>query len=584
MYPDASNAKLPDARGNMGVSPHVASNAALIASSTVAYPTGVWRDDFAAGNGASPLWYQPSGSACSLNSGNGDGGSQVKSADSKCWVAVFPDSGVSPAQFGAKGDGTTDDTAALNAALAYVGTKGSGLLHARAGAKYAISNTITIKNGTSFVGAGWDNSIIKLFNGSFTPAIKMEPRAELRNWYVDATPQTAGTVIQLGSTANDYRSLVSRVLVFKGCVGIDVEGVGHSILDSWVNSTNAVAGCGGIRVGHATTGASTVETRIVNTSMVCDYTLSTRADYGLRVEDAGGMFYGPGNDNIGCINGTVILPGANQQVALMFANDSVFGDSVQQVGLLIDTADPTAQVFGNMFVQTWTSGAVAPSGTGVVIQNTGGGKIAGNSFNGHRAYSNVNNGVEIKVPASGTITDTTFDNIRICNTQNGADFLLGAGQSATIRNSRIGKQCDGMTSGNTTGLSYGIGLNVNTQLIAIGNDLSYGGAESWSPFSGIPVGNSVIANNSIDTTSGPTYASGTTVTLNQISPRIHLSGTTAVNTITPAWNGQPLCVISDSGAVSFGTSGNIAAAATTSGVAGMVCGYYDGNYHKWYLH
>jgi hypothetical protein len=585
MYPDASNAKLPDARRNMGVPPHVATNAALTTSSTVTYPTGIWRDDFAAGNGASPLWYMPGASACALNAGAGDNGSQVKSQDGKCWLAMFPASGVSPAQFGAKGDGTTDDTAALNAALAYLGMRGSGTLRAREGAKYAISGTITIKDGTSFVGAGWDNSYIKLLNGTITPAIKMEPRTELRNWYIDATPQNAGVVIQMGSSASDYRSLVSRVLVYKGCVGIDVEGVGHSILDSWVNSSNAVAGCGGIRVGHNTTGAGTVETRIVNTSMVCDYTLSTRADYGLLVEDAGGMYYGPGVDNIGCINGTVIKPGANQQVALMYANDAVFGDTAQQIGLLIDTGAPTAVVNGNMFVQTWTSAATSPGGTGVVIQNTGGGKIAGNSFIGHRVYQNYSNGIEIKTPVSGTITDTTFDAIRICNTQTGTDFLVDTGQSAAIRNSRIGKQCDGLVAGNTTGLLYGIGLGSNTVVTITGNDLSYTGAETWDGLAGVPTGDSVIANNKGPSNgAGGTYASASTVTLVGVDQYIHLTGTTTVNTITPTWNGQPLCVISDSGAISFGTTGNIKAAVTTSGAGGMVCGHYDSSYSKWYLH
>lgn len=492
---------------------------------------------------------------------------------------------LTPETFGAAGDGVTDDTAAINAALAHIGSMGSGSIYAMEGHKYAISGTITIKDGTSFVGGGWDNSTIKLLNGSFTPAIKMEPRTELRNWYVDATPQNAGVVIQQGSSALDYRSLVSRVLVFKGCVGIDVEGVGHSILDSWVNSTNAVGGCGGIRVGHSTPNASTVETRIANTSVVCDFNAPTRADYGLRVEDSGGLFYGPNNDIIGCIDGTIIKPGANQQVSATFAHNSVVGDTSQQIGLLIDTGAPSAVVQGNMFVNTWTSGSTSPGGTGIIIENTGGGTIAGTNFIGHRVYQNFNNGVEIKVPAAGTIADTTFDNIRICNTQTGTAFLLDAGQSATIRNSRIGKQCDGLTAGNTTGLLYGIALAANTQLIAMGNDLSYSGAEAWSPIAGgPPVGNSVVLGNTTDEQGGSTYASASTVTMSVTASRVHLTGTTTVNTITPAWNGQQLCVVSDNGAISFGTSGNIAAAVTTSGVAGMVCGYYDSSFHKWYLH
>jgi hypothetical protein len=128
MYPDASNAKLPDARTNLAIAPHVATNAALIAASTATYPSGVWRDDFATGNGTPPLWYKPSGSACSLAAGNGDNGSQVKSADSKCWLAVFPSVGRDLLQFGG-GPLAADNLAPLLAALASlpatnVGTSG----------------------------------------------------------------------------------------------------------------------------------------------------------------------------------------------------------------------------------------------------------------------------------------------------------------------------------------------------------------------------------------------------------------------------------------------------------------------------
>jgi hypothetical protein len=69
---------------------HIATKAALAATASTDYPNGVWRDDYSAGFGAPPLFYKPSNSACSLNAGAGDGGSQVQSADGKCWLAVFP--------------------------------------------------------------------------------------------------------------------------------------------------------------------------------------------------------------------------------------------------------------------------------------------------------------------------------------------------------------------------------------------------------------------------------------------------------------------------------------------------------------
>jgi hypothetical protein len=69
----------------------------------------IMRMGFAVAGDAPPLLFKSSNAACSLNAGNGDDGSQVKSLDSKCWLAQFADRGrVDIRQFGAKPDNTTD--------------------------------------------------------------------------------------------------------------------------------------------------------------------------------------------------------------------------------------------------------------------------------------------------------------------------------------------------------------------------------------------------------------------------------------------------------------------------------------------
>jgi hypothetical protein len=106
--------------GGAGVS-HVATNALLALASIAAYPTGVWRDDYAAGNGAPPLFYRPSSSNCTLNSGAGDNGSQVPAAGGGCWLAVFPPSGIDIREFGADSTGTEDSAPAISAAAIAAG-------------------------------------------------------------------------------------------------------------------------------------------------------------------------------------------------------------------------------------------------------------------------------------------------------------------------------------------------------------------------------------------------------------------------------------------------------------------------------
>jgi hypothetical protein len=509
-----------------------------------------------------------------------DDGAQVQPTGiTGCWIADF--SGVMPVPevWGAKGDGIANDAAAVNAGLTYVAGKG-GKLYARNGSTYGVSSTINMKDDTCFIGAGMDRSQIKLLDGVVSPVINMPHHSCLRDIWIDASPQTSGTVIKMVA---DYRASLDRVYTFKGCLAVDVSGGAHSISNSFFYEMYNSPDCGGIRVGHNTTNGTTGDLRITNTTIACN--METRAGFNMLFEDAGGTFIGPGVDNIGCTNGTVMKPGASQIVEFTFCNSSAIGDSNTGSGLLIDTASPSGKVMANSFSQCWTSGQVAPAGNGIQIQNTGGGKITGNVFIGHHVYGAFFNGVLLAKPVSGTIEGITFNGLRVCDVQTGADLLIGDGLAVTIQNSKIEKACDGVVSGNTTGLLYGIGLGANVQLFATGNDLTYYGTESWTAIAGIPTNRSVVANNStVDNGSGPTYASASTVTLDQVTPRIHLSGTTTVNTITPAWNGQTLCIISDNGVVNFGTSGNIKAAVATSGAGGMVCGYYDPTNSKWYLH
>jgi hypothetical protein len=107
--------------GGAGAS-HFATNGLLALASIAAHPTGVWRDDYAAGNGAPPLHYRPSSTNCTLNSGAGDNGSQVPAAGGGCWLAVFPPSGIDIREFGADSTGTKDSAPPIGAAAIAAGS------------------------------------------------------------------------------------------------------------------------------------------------------------------------------------------------------------------------------------------------------------------------------------------------------------------------------------------------------------------------------------------------------------------------------------------------------------------------------
>lgn len=93
----------------------VPTNAALKALSAVTGATVRRLGFYAAGDGGAAD-YTLSSSPCSLNSGVGDNGVQVQ-AQGGCWNISAASELLSPLIWGAVGDGTTDDTAAVQAAI-----------------------------------------------------------------------------------------------------------------------------------------------------------------------------------------------------------------------------------------------------------------------------------------------------------------------------------------------------------------------------------------------------------------------------------------------------------------------------------
>ncbi|RAS38311.1 gp53-like domain-containing protein [Paraburkholderia bryophila] len=111
-----------------GTNPTVPTNAALQALSTVTTST-VTRLGFNTAGDVPALTYLASSSACSLNSGAGDNGSQVKSANGLCWIANFPAGPLDVREWGVVANGaTTDNTSALQAAWTYGGTVNNDIL------------------------------------------------------------------------------------------------------------------------------------------------------------------------------------------------------------------------------------------------------------------------------------------------------------------------------------------------------------------------------------------------------------------------------------------------------------------------
>ncbi len=141
-----------------GVAVTVANDAQLSALSST-YAPQVLRSGFAVLGDSPPVVFTSSGSACSLNAGAGDGGSQVPSSDGKCWIGSYSGK-VDVTDFGADKTGVADSAPAINAAAAAAQTAAldvyapSGTYHVKSALN--LGSTSTAANNECLRGDGWE--------------------------------------------------------------------------------------------------------------------------------------------------------------------------------------------------------------------------------------------------------------------------------------------------------------------------------------------------------------------------------------------------------------------------------------------
>jgi len=105
------------ARTNLAITPHVATDAALTASTIAAFPNGVLRDGFTTAGDAPQLPFLPESGACSANSRVNDGGSCRNEASGNSFYAVFPASGAPISEWGGDKSGVASALTAAQAAV-----------------------------------------------------------------------------------------------------------------------------------------------------------------------------------------------------------------------------------------------------------------------------------------------------------------------------------------------------------------------------------------------------------------------------------------------------------------------------------
>jgi hypothetical protein len=187
----------------------VTTNAALKELRSVDF-TSVWRLGFAAADDSPRVIYKSTGSACSLNGGNGDDGAEVRLADGNCAVAVLHGVQLVPQIWGARGNGAANDSTPIQAALATCSRQGGGdVILAATGHAYLLANGVGVPNGCRLIGnsglywpsptdnveAHWTAAGTWLHCIDMTnPCVTLQGRASdlkrINFWYTQPTPTT----------------------------------------------------------------------------------------------------------------------------------------------------------------------------------------------------------------------------------------------------------------------------------------------------------------------------------------------------------------------------------------------------------
>ena len=385
---------------------------------------------------------------------------------------------------GATGDGTTDDTAAIqatiNAAATSATTHGGGIVYFPPG-NYKVSSTLQITTGgihllgpgpsaTQLIGANASADIIS-FSG--TPANSIFGNSVRDMTISSSVSRTGGAGINV---AHAQSLLIDFVDFFSQFVGISL-GIGTAVIyvsNVYILSTSSV----GVLVQGGND--QYISNLVVNNqgALAC-----------VRIRDSGAVFMS-NCDLLGAQNGLLIDPiaGAGQGQGVLFCSfDSVYCDSNGQYGVQLNPQSGPG-IRSLTFTSCWTASAKLD---GFLSGGTAG--CDGIHLIGHRSFNNAQYGLRIGANNFNfTVDSSNFsgNGQSAPNVYDGIHIHAGT-RFWQIRNCKSGA---GFGFGGTQ--RYGIAVepgNVGSYMV-VGNVLG-GNASGGLQLSGVTASFAVNANN-----------------------------------------------------------------------------------------
>ena len=298
--------------------------------------------------------------------------------------------GVDVTDFGAVGDGTTDDRAAIQLAIDSLSSTG-GIVNLPVGT-YKISSALVLNtNGVTLLGQGRQASILSISSatanaieiGNYTTLTKNNRVSNLQ--ITSSVTKTAGAAIKI---MNGHQTDIDRItLMSKMYYGFQFEG-GTSQYIYHLSEFEINSGVCGIIVG-----ADAAASGGICQGLVCtDGDIANLTGVAIKlIHVSGAMFRNI--DVISSYTGVGMLPGANQQVVACWF-DTVLGDTCTNNGWTIQPQSSTGKVQEIMMTSCWGASC---SNYGILIDPYSySSTVSGVALTGCRFMHNVKHGVYIQ--------------------------------------------------------------------------------------------------------------------------------------------------------------------------------------------
>jgi hypothetical protein len=348
---------------------------------------------------------------------------------------ILSSSWISVKDFGATGDGVTDDTVAIQAAHDSLGASGGALLFPMG--TYLVS-AVTLSKQCELIGVGAHSgaTYIRAKNAASIVFNVTTSAVSFSDMCFDAnTTQSGGAYIQFDTTSSIGR--VRNVRMLNWYRGVVIKGGGDFRLNEVLLTSGVPVTGQGVRIDNGTA--------IYLAGVVCNNADGSEPDSGFAVTNCGDITM-IGCQAVQCVFGLSLLPGSGQVITSVYCLGCLFDNSTGQA-LRMKPLHASGAIHRHTYVGCWFSSTSA--GQGALLDTaTVGGAIDGVEFVGCEFFLNSLSGLEIEGTGSA--------NIRVNGgkfAQNGvAGIVAGGGVSKwSVVGATIGA-CGGL-SGNTT---YGV--------------------------------------------------------------------------------------------------------------------------------